>query len=606
MSSHTLRLILPGTTETADPVTTATATITNLHYPHARGELSGAGGLTLSEWGNTTFNTAMSPVYDIAHVFTEPVRSFTSPTGSATGELVKNPDGTSAEGILFGYFESIQIGDYTQDPQWGEIFMFTNQTVKANNGMYIALPGDVGSSGNRLIRAFRKLGDYLSHQFAAVEFRANAVNVNIVTQADKKTMHIQGIAADATNLTTVPFPFHAGGMPLEATPVAWGASGESQAGSSTTFTWINPGDPFYGPQLTPFVYLALGYQTDPTENGVYKYDFATGNKTTAGGVPYREFTRLPIGIPNGGLLNSNPTEYYFSFNVRASNGALHYGQVSQPESDLQFGTGSLALLLEDPGDHLYNKPVTTLTPQTRSADIYTYTDIAGYQLADGSWLFGTAEGHDAIFILRATEAGGVFTAGSSDADYRTAPVGTLLSDLTIIDFEALPLAEDYGVVVTPPPLHTYLFLSNAVLSVEAGAVVSPVKSGRIEIGKEFEANQVALTHTAFYASTQTELLDELRLRGLAVTFGHLLHGHGHSHSGSGNERSRQPHFHVHIDHGKTSTMVSRHNMHYKSMHIPHLIDFQYVYEDDGKPLSDNHARAIGQVVLTLTFEGFTV
>ena len=134
-----------------------------------------------------------------------------------------------------------------------------------------------------------------------------------------------------------------------------------------------------------------------------------------------------------------------------------------------------------------------------------------------------------------------------------------------------------------------------------------VKSGRIEVGKEFSASYVSLTHTAFFANPfYPSLVDELRLRGLAVTFGHLLHGHGHSHSGSGNERSRQPHFHVHIDHAKTSTMVNRHNIHYKSMHIPHLIDFQYVYEDDGKPLSDEHARAIGQVVLTLTFEGFTV
>ena len=129
----------------------------------------------------------------------------------------------------------------------------------------------------------------------------------------------------------------------------------------------------------------------------------------------------------------------------------------------------------------------------------------------------------------------------------------------------------------------------------------------IHIGKEFSASNVSLTHTAFYANPfYPTLVDELRLRGLAVTFGHLLHGHGHSHSGSGNERSRQPHFHVHIDHAKTSTMVSRHNMHYKSMHIPHLIDFQYVYEDTGEPLLDAHARAIGQVVLTLTFEGFTV
>lgn len=139
------------------------------------------------------------------------------------------------------------------------------------------------------------------------------------------------------------------------------------------------------------------------------------------------------------------------------------------------------------------------------------------------------------------------------------------------------------------------------------ASVAAIKSGRIEVGKEFSASNVSLTHTAFYANAfYPTLVDELRLRGLAVTFGHLLHGHGHSHSGSGNERSRPPHFHVHIEHGKTSSMVTRHNMHYKSMHIPHLIDFQYVYEDDGKPLSDNHARAIGQVVLTLTFEGFTV
>jgi hypothetical protein len=71
-----------------------------------------------------------------------------------------------------------------------------------------------------------------------------------------------------------------------------------------------------------------------------------------------------------------------------------------------------------------------------------------------------------------------------------------------------------------------------------------VKSGRIEVGKEFSASYVSLTHTVFFANPfYPTLVDELRLRGLAVTFGHLLHG---------------------------------------------------------------HARAIGQVVLTLTFEGFTV
>ena len=593
MSSHTLRLILPGAGETA--VTSATATLINLHYPHARGELSGAGGLSLSEWENTTFNTAMSPVYDIAHVFTEPVRSFTYGANTDTSELQMATGNMT--GILFGWFESVGMGDYTQDPQWGEVFMFTKQYPAVVNGLYMALPGDVPSAGNRKVRAFIKLGENLSVQYTTANFKATE-NVPVTVQASGTSLRLFGVAQDALTL-----PAAQGGIPLAATDAAWNASTATQWFKTVTFNWITVG-PFSGAIDNQFVFLELMHQTDPTENGVWRYDFATGSQID-GVTPYRKFTRMPIGIPN---VNNNPQSYYFSFNVRASNGALHYGQVSQPESVLQFGTGSLALLLEDPGDHFNNKPVTTLTPQTRSADIYTYTDIAGYQLEDGSWLFGTAEGHDAIFIIRATEAGGAFTAGSSDADYRTAPVGTSLSALTIIDFEALPLAEDYGVVVTPPPMLTYLFLSNAVLSVQAGAVTTPVKSGRIGVGKEFEANQVALTHTAFYANRQAAaaLLDELRLRGLAVTFDHLLHGHGHSHSGSGNERSRQPHFHIFIEYGTTSTMVSRHNIHYKSMHIPHLIDFQYVYEDDGKPLSDNHARAIGQVVLTLTFEGFTV
>ena len=141
MSSHTLRLILPGSTEPAEPVTTASATITNLHYPHARGELSGGGGLTLAEWENATFNTTMSPVFDIAHVFTAPVRSFTNGLHGQTSELTMAAQHLT--GILYGYFESVGLGDYPLDPQWGEVFLFTKQSIPSINGLYIALPGDV-------------------------------------------------------------------------------------------------------------------------------------------------------------------------------------------------------------------------------------------------------------------------------------------------------------------------------------------------------------------------------------------------------------------------------------------------------------------------------
>jgi len=270
------------------------------------------------------------------------------------------------------------------------------------------------------------------------------------------------------------------------------------------------------------------------------------------------------------------------------------------------------------------------SPQTASISgggsvaLYQAAGVPGYELSLGpdtkasyfnSWVFGTElVNHDLILLIRATKTGTDANATfsvSGSSSYRTMPIadaGTLPT-MSLVQFHALPLAHHYqGLHETLSEemfMVPFLFISNVVIAPESTTITTS-KSGRIEVGKEFEANQVALTHTAIYASSQAALLDELRLRGLAVTFGHLLHGHGHSHSGSGNERSRQPHFHVHIDHGKTSTMVSRHNIHYKAMHIPHLIDFQYVYEDDGKPLSDEHARAIGQVVLTLTFEGFTV
>ena len=594
MTSHALRLILPGSTEPAEPVTTASATITNLHYPHARGELSGGGGLTLAEWENTTFNTTMSPVYDIAHVFTAPVRSFTNGLHGQTSELTMAAQHLT--GILYGYFESVGLGDYPMDPQWGEVFLFTKQSIPSINGLYIALPGDVPSAGNRVLRAFIKLNVNLSVQYTPVHFRATE-NVPVTVQPSGTSLRLFDVAQDALALSAAQ-----GGMPLDTTDAAWVASSSEPWFKYVNFEWIDTG-PFSGNNDHQFVFLELLHQTDPTENGVWRYDFATGSQIK-GVTPYRKFTRMPIGIPN---LNSNPQMNYFSFNVRASNGSLHYGQVTYPGSSIVFGTGSLALMLEDPGAATVNKPVTTLTPQSRHAYTYEYAPIAGHPLGDGSWLFGTAQGHDVMFILRATEADGVFTAGSSDANYRTAPVGTSLSALTIIEFEALPLATAYG-ESSKQLTNPFLFLSNAALSVEAGADVPPVKGGRIELGKEFEAQQVALTHTSFYASRQATaaLLDELRLRGLAVTFGHLLHGHGHSHSGSGNERSRPPHFHIFIEYATTSTMVSRHNMHYKSMHIPHLIDFQYVYEDTGESLTDAHAELIGQVVLTLTFEGFTV
>ena len=96
MAYHQLKIYVPGAPEPQiqPSPTTATATITNLYLPSTRGELETNidkeifnNNKALAHWEGRTFNTTMSPVYDILHVFTQPVTAFMAQTGNATGEL---------------------------------------------------------------------------------------------------------------------------------------------------------------------------------------------------------------------------------------------------------------------------------------------------------------------------------------------------------------------------------------------------------------------------------------------------------------------------------------------------------------------------------------
>ena len=75
-------------------------------------------------------------------------------------------------------------------------------------------------------------------------------------------------------------PVAQGGIPLEATDDAWAASSATQWFKQVNFTWIGAGSPFAGPIDHPFVFLELMHQTDPMQNGVWKYVFATGKQFT--------------------------------------------------------------------------------------------------------------------------------------------------------------------------------------------------------------------------------------------------------------------------------------------------------------------------------------
>ena len=507
MAYHQLKMYVPGAPEPQiqPSPTTATATITNLYLPYTRGELETNidkeifnNNKALAHWEGRTFNTTMSPVYDILHVFTQPVTAFMAQTGNATGELQHATEEQENlyywKGVIHGYFESDGMGDFTNSMDWGDVFMLTSQADKTTNGLYMVLPSEA-AMGHRVVRAFRRLGDNYDNDYSGVHFRAPG-NVPIDVQPDRVTMRLSGVPDTAIRL-----PVSMGEMPLQATSEAWSGAPVPPAFQTghTNLDWIPAGAitqtvglvtmPDLNKIRTPFVFLDLRDQDDPEENGVWRYDFAYGHKSG-----YREFTRAPIMFPTDDTVDR--FSKYFSYNVRASNGSLHYGLVPNPGADIEFGAGSLALMLEPPAaGALQNNPVSTLVAQPRSPEIYTHENVEGYQIDDGSWIFASSQGHDSLFILRASLNDGVLQIGTAQYFYRVAPIGTTLT--THAEYDALPWASLHGA----SPFQTtkpYLFLINPVMTEHPGSAPASFKnSGTMLCGRGFDADSMAFTHTLF-------------------------------------------------------------------------------------------------------------
>lgn len=604
MAYHQLKMYVPGAGETLQK--TATATFTNMQDPLVAGDLDSLAVSTPSEWLNEprTGEPVLSPVYNITHSFKDPVKSYINTFGFDLGELQEL--GTfETERILFGYFnipirafvnKPLQVGDYEADPKWGEIFMFENQTKKEHNGLYMALPGTEGPQGTRVIRAFIRLSDGNHHYFGG-DFVATE-NVPITITRGSDSMRLYGVANDALAL-----PAAQGGIPLLQDDFAWAASAfpEPLDGRVVAIPWMLEA---ITPPKHPHVFLSLRHQTDPTENGTYKYDLATGSQTDENGVAFRAFTRYPFGLPNP---DGNPMERYFSFNVLVD-GTFLSGHVLEPGGPIQFQIGSTALMLEDPGMvATENKPVISL-PVARDLTIYETHYTEGREKSDGTWLFGVpSNDHVFLYIVRAVETGGVFTVHSSDTNSRWDFMSNNidLAALTVSEFLDLPLASTAAFV--DGNTDQYLFLSDSVLTITPGLFKN---SGTLRSGREFEADSMAFTHTLFQQriGSSDAALDELRLRGLSVELPGLFASHGisHSSSGVGGEHGRQPHVNIHIADGKKTTSVDRHNIHYRSLRIPHEIDYKYVYTDSGEPLAAEHGDTIGKCSLTSQFTGFVV
>ena len=90
-------------------------------------------------------------------------------------------------------------------------------------------------------------------------------------------MRLYGVANDALVL-----PAAQGGIPLLHSDAAWAATAfpEPLDGRFVDIPWMLE---TVDPLKQPHVFLSLRHQTDPTENGTYKYDLTTGNQTDEDG-----------------------------------------------------------------------------------------------------------------------------------------------------------------------------------------------------------------------------------------------------------------------------------------------------------------------------------
>lgn len=156
---------------------------------------------------------------------------------------------------------------------------------------------------------------------------------------------------------------------------------------------------------------------------------------------------------------------------------------------------------------------------------------------------------------------------------------------------------------------THLTKKPTLYAALTGTAPAMITGGHLDIGRQFTANAVSMTHTTFMAVfgkdvTLGSAYDRLVKRGLGVVLdGDVLPHHAHSSSGVGNEKNRTPHFHIHLEADKPFTSIERHNVHYKALRIPNDAEYRYVFEDTGEPLDEAAASVIAKCTITLNFIG---
>ena len=140
----------------------------------------------------------------------------------------------------------------------------------------------------------------------------------------------------------------------------------------------------------------------------------------------------------------------------------------------------------------------------------------------------------------------------------------------------------------------------------AGIQYAPAtSSGRIEGVRDIHAEEAEISSTVFYAARNCNMThyNQLASRGLKVEIEKLFHRFSLP-IGGGNRHTHRPAVNIPLEFNRTFTRMHRSSLMFDTLEIKQVMQYNFLYGDTGEPLSDEHARTVGRVYLTMNYKGY--
>ena len=144
------------------------------------------------------------------------------------------------------------------------------------------------------------------------------------------------------------------------------------------------------------------------------------------------------------------------------------------------------------------------------------------------------------------------------------------------------------------------------MTTTAELLYAPVKrSGRITLQSDIHATEAEIHSTVFFAARNCSMADYNTLvpRGIKVLLKDLFSRFSLASVGSGTERQQKTGVSVPLSFDEHFTRVHRSSLNFDVLELKRDIEYEFVYADNGEPLSDVHARVVGRIYLVMNYRG---